>query len=165
MDNFPLQMILFGFADRIIEPFCYGCAGFLLTIRMARSVPTKLFFIALTILCFLWMDDIWIALGNRSAKMALASDNQTVTALFAEEPQVGQAEFDSGGQSGLWDNIGIDAWDVSSAVVFVPLAFYVGLLLTRRWRDEQARTEVHSPPPKHDRMPPPPPMRTGVWTA
>ena len=89
MDNFPLQMLLFGLADRFMEPFCYGCAGFVLSYRLARTLPARLVTIVLTIICFLWMDDIWPALGSRSAQMAMASENRTVANMFAERQQVG----------------------------------------------------------------------------
>jgi hypothetical protein len=145
MDNFPLQMFLFGVADLMMEPFCYGCAGFVLTYRVARSIPAKLLFIVLTALCFLWMDDIWPALGTRSARMAMASENQTVADMFADRQQVGRAEFNTGGRSGLWDIFNLDAWDVGSAVVFVPLGFWLGSVFTRRRRDE--REPMHKPPP------------------
>ncbi len=71
------------------------------------------------------MDDIWPALGSRSARMAMASENPTVAEMFAERQEVGRAEFNSGERSGLWDIFKFDAWDVGSAVVFVPLGFCV----------------------------------------
>jgi len=159
MDNFPLQMLLFGFADRIVEPFCYGCAGFVLTYRVARSLPAKILFIGLAILCFLWMDDIWPALGSRSARMAMASENPTVAEIFAEGRQVGWAEFNSGERSGLWDVFKLDAWDIGSALLFVPLGFYVGIILTRRQRNDFLPTQITPPlPPGSGSKPPPPPI-------
>jgi len=158
MDNFPLQMLLFGIADRFMEPFCYGCAGFVLSYRLARTIPARLVAIGLTILCFLWMDDIWLALGNRSARMAMASENPTVANMFAERQQVGRAEFNSGERSGLWDIVKLDAWDVGSAVAFVPLAFFIGGKITRRRRPEDRHTQVPPPPPGSGSRPPPPPV-------
>lgn len=158
MDNFPLQMLLFGFADRFMEPFCYGCAGFVLSYRLARALPARLFAIALTILCFLWMDDIWPALWNRTAQMAMASENRTVADMFAERQQVGRAEFKSGEQSGLWDILKLDVWDVGSAIAFVPLAFFIGGKITRQvWREER-RTQFPPPPPGRGSRPPLPPV-------
>jgi hypothetical protein len=158
MDNFPLQMLLFGLADRFMEPFCYGCAGFVLSYRLARTLTARFVAIVLTILCFLWMDDIWPALGSRSAQMAMASENRTVANMFAERQQVGRAEFDSGERSGLWDIFKLDAWDVGSAVAFVPLAFFIGGKITRRRRREERHTQVPPPPPGSGSTPPPPPV-------
>ncbi len=42
MDNFPLQLLLFGIVDQFVEPFCYGCAGFVLSYRLAQTVPARL---------------------------------------------------------------------------------------------------------------------------
>lgn len=158
MDNFPLQMLLFGLVDRFMEPFCYGCAGFVLSYRLARTFPSKLVAIGLTVLCFLWMDDVWPALGSRSAQMAMASENRTVADMFAERQQVGCAEFNSGERSGLWDIFKLDAWDVGSAVLFVPLAFFVGVKLTRRRRPEDRYAQVPPPPPVSGSRAPPPPV-------
>ena len=159
MEDFPLQLALFGVADRIVEPFCYGCAGFVLSNQIARSVFTKLLFISLTILCFLWMDDIWPALANRSAEIAIASGNPTVAELFSESQQIGQAQFNSGGRSGLWDIYNLDLWDVGSAVVFVPFGFYAALALTRRRRDALGPPQYPPPPPGlNTSRPPPPPV-------
>lgn len=159
MENFPLQLILFGFANRIVEPFCYGCAGFVLSYRLARTVPAKLFFISLTILFFLWMDDIWLGLSSRSARLAMASENSTVAEAFADRQLelVGRAEYDTGGRTGLWDIVQLDAWDIGSAVMFVPLAFYVGLRLTRRRLDEHTAVQNPPSPPGSGSQPPPPP--------
>jgi hypothetical protein len=132
MDNFPLQMFLFGLTNLVVEPFCYGCAGFILTYRIAHSVSARLLFIALTIFCFLWMDDIWPAIGSRSASVAFASENLTIAEVFATKQQVGRAEFNSGGRSGLWDIFKLDMLDIGSAVVFVSLGFFIGFRLTRR---------------------------------
>lgn len=158
MDNFPLQMLLFGLADRFVEPFCYGCAGFVLSYRLARTIPARFVAISLTILCFLWMDDIWPALGRRSARMAIASENPTVADMLSQGQQVGRAEFNSGELSGLWDIFKLDAWDIGSAVVSVPLAFFVGVRLTRRRRLENRHAEIPPPPPGCGSRPPPPPV-------
>ena len=136
MDTIPLQMMLFGLVDRMIEPFCYGCAGFILSYRIARSAFSKLIFIGITIMCFLWMDDIWPAIGSRTAKMAMASENRTVAKMLEGRQPLGRAEFNSGGQSDLWDVFKLDAWDIGSAIVFVPLAFFIGGMLTNQKQNE-----------------------------
>ena len=152
-------------ADRIVEPFCYGCAGFVLSYRVARSIPAKLLFIGITILCFLWMDDIWPAIGSRSARMAMASENHTVADMFAERQQVGLAQFDSGERSGLWDIFKLDAWDIGSAVVFVSLGFFLGVALTRRRKKPlYPQRQKPPPPPGTGRSRPPPPPDGEVQT-
>ncbi|RKY08144.1 MAG: hypothetical protein DRP66_05220 [Planctomycetota bacterium] len=148
MDNFPLQMMLFGLADTFLEPFCYGCAGYLLSYRFTKTVRAKVFAIGIMIFVFLWMDDIWPAIGNKSAKLALASGNADIVAMFADEQQLGQAEFATGESSGVWDIFDLDAWDVIAPAIFVPLAFQAGLVLTRRrWHEVWTQTATPPPPP------------------
>ncbi len=72
MDNVPLQLILFGLVDRVLEPFCYGCAGYLLSYRFSKSISGKIAAMLLTSLLFLWMDAVWPAIGFRSASLAMA---------------------------------------------------------------------------------------------
>lgn len=158
MENIPLQWCLFGLADQIAEPFCYGCAGFVLTYRVGRSLPARLIFIAMTILCFLWMDDIWPAIGSRSAKMAMSSEDPTVAYLFSERQQLGHAEFNSGRRSGLWDIFKLDTGDIGSAIVFIPLAFYIGRRLTSHQLHEITAAHLPPPPPGRGSRPPPPPI-------
>lgn len=156
MDTFPLQALLFGMAEQIVEPFCCGCAGFVLSYRVARSIPAKLFFVVIAILCFIWMDDIWPGIGTRAAKMAMASENRTIEEMFDDRQQVGRAEFDSGERSGLWNIFELDAWDIGSAIVFVPLGFFLGVALTRRRRNEPSPQRGNPPsPPGMGRNQPP----------
>lgn len=157
MHDFPLQMILFGLADRFLEPFCYGCAGFVMSYRFSRTVPAKILAIIISALFFLWMDDIWPAIGNRSAKMGMASGNREVAEMFQAKRQLGQAEYTTGERSGLWDIFDLDIWDVGSAILFVPLAFQIGLLLTRRRWDELPLQRAVPPPLPVSRVVPPPP--------
>jgi hypothetical protein len=161
MDDFPLQMVLFGLADRCLEPFCYGCAGFVISYRFSKTVPAKILAIVITALFFLWMDDIWPAIGSRAAKMGIASGNRAVAEMFQDKRRLGQAEYSTGEQSGLWDIFDLDAWDVGSAALFVPLAFQLGLFFTRRrWNEFPLQTVVPPPPPPVSRFAPPPPPQT-----
>jgi|GEM_PF-1777760 len=147
MDDFPLQTLLFGLADRIMEPFCYGCAGYILTCRISQSRSARLVFMALAVALFLWMDDIWPAIATRAARMAIASDNRAIAEMYADRQQVGHAELNSGTQSGLWDIFKLGAWDIGSAIIFVPLGFGIAGMLTRPKRD--ARESPRKPPPLH----------------
>jgi hypothetical protein len=158
MDDFPLQMILFGLADLFLEPFCYGCAGFLISYRISKTVPAKVLVIVFTAVFFLWMDDIWPAIGSRSAKMGMASGNREVAEMFQDKRRLGQAEYMTGERSGLWDIFELDAWDLGSAILFVPLAFQIGILVTgRRWNELPLQTAGPPPPP-----PPPPPLASSL---
>lgn len=160
MDNFPIQMALFGLADMLIEPFCYGCAAFVVTYRFSRTIPAKILVIAVASLFFLWMDDIWPAIGNRSARIGWAAGNQELAELFQGSRRLGEAEYSTGESSGLWDIFDMDLWDVGSAIVFVGLGFQVGLLLARRRWDELASEFAAPIPPRLNRNLPPPPPRS-----
>ncbi len=175
METFPVQLALFGFVDRFLEPFCYGCAGFLISYRFSRSVPAKVLAMLTTAVFFLWMDDIWPAIGFRSAKVGIASGNRAFAEMLEGNSQLGQANFSTGEHTGLWGAFNLDAWDVASAALFVPLAFQVGLLLTRRRWDELSihgggppplpptsgrAPSTPQPPVARGSAPPPPPFST-----
>lgn len=160
MESFPLQLFLFGLVDRIAEPFCYGCGGFILGYRVTRSLTSKLVVIGIAVLSFLWMDDIWPAIVFRSASLAVASENRDVAEMFNEYEAVGRAEFRSGKKSGLWNIYRLSVWDIGSAFLFVPLGFYLGLVLTKRnWNEGTSRSRPPPTPPaiRNTLTPPPPP--------
>ena len=136
MDQFPLHLAIFGLADRFFEPFCYGCAGFLLSFRISRSILSKVVALATTVLVFLWMDDIWPGIATRKANIGAALGTYGTTPLVEGGRLLGQAEFYTGEVSGLWDVFVFSAWDLGSALFFIPLAFFLGLNITgRRWNE------------------------------
>lgn len=159
MDNYPVQLVLFGLANQSFEPFCCGCAGFVISYRYSRTVINKIFAIAITVIAFLWMDDVWPAIGMRGAKMGIASSNPNVAEVFSGNKQLGVAEYSSGERSGLWDVFTVGVWDVVSAVLFVTLAFWAGIAVTRRrWNESSSGVSVPPPPPLSLPPPPMPPL-------
>jgi len=78
------------------------------------------------------MDDIWPALGNRSARIGMASANQEFSQLFSEQPSLGQAQYNTGEKSNLFEIFKIDFWDLASPCIFIPLAYFLGLKITKR---------------------------------
>lgn len=160
MSDLPIHIFLFGLVDLIVEPFCYGCAVFILTFRFSRSFPAKLIAIFCGILFFLWMDDIWPNLGFQQAKMGVAAGNPTVAEMFSGNPSLGSAQFHSGQKSNLFNIFHLGAKDILSAGVFVPLGFVIGMLMTRRkWHEVPSSTIGAIPPPLPSTLsqPPPPP--------
>lgn len=157
MDTFPLHMILFGLAVLVLEPFCYGCAGFILSYRLTMSIHAKLIVIGITVVCFLWMDDIWPALGNRSVRIGVASTNQEFSQLLSEQPSLGQAQYNTGEKANLFEIFKIDFWDLASPCIFIPLAYFLGLKITKRKWDE-SDISLSKPPiiSANLNIPPPP---------
>jgi len=156
----PLQLILFGIVDLFVEPFSYGCAAFLLTFRFSQPLITKLIIISCGILFFLWMDDIWPNLGFREAEMGMASGDPAIAELFAGSPSLGSAQFNSGQRTGLFQLFNLGAKDIISATLFVPLGFWIGMLITKRkWTQPRPQPAVSIPPqlPTAPSKPPPPP--------
>jgi hypothetical protein len=157
MDNYPVHLFLFGLFDSAIEPFCYGCAGFILSYRVSRTLISKVAMIGLTVFAFVLMDDIWPAVASRSAQMGTASANNAVTKMLGENRSLGKAEYHTGASSGLWDIYNLGARDIGSAVLFVPLAFLIGLRLTDRAWKESERIHPSPPGPPRSSVPPAPP--------
>lgn len=160
MSELPIHILLFGLVDRMVEPFSYGCAVFILTLRLSRSCITKLIAIFCGILFFLWMDDIWPNLAFQQAKIGMAAGNPTVAEMFSGNPSLGDAQFHSGQKSNLVNFYYLRAEDILSASVFVPLGFVVGMLMTRRkWNEVPSSTTGTIPPPLPSTisLPPPPP--------
>lgn len=161
MDGVPFQLILFGLADRFLDPFFYGCTGYLLTYRCSKSISAKVATIVISSLAFLWMDDVWPAIATRSAKLAVASGDPDVAAMFADNERLGDAEFTTGQQSDLWDVYELDWADIMSAALFVPLGFQIGLIVTnRRWKETNFAKSLPPPPPGQYSLScrPPPPL-------
>lgn len=138
MDNIPLNLIAFGFVDRFLEPFCYGCAAYVVSFRLTKSSFAKIIAIVAGILIFLWMDDIWPKLGFQQGHVGIASDNPDVANLFAAttRQELGTARFNTGESSGLFGLYNLNYMDILSAILFVPLGFLMGLKLSRRKWDE-----------------------------
>ncbi len=145
MDDFPVQFALFGLADMIIEPFCYGAAVFILSYRISRKFTLKLLYIVIAITLFLWIDDIWPSLASRHARIGVASANQEFSQLFSEQHLLGQAQYYTGEESGLFEIFRINFLELGLACLCVPLAFFLGLKITnRRWNESNAFS--HKPP-------------------
>lgn len=157
----PLQIILFGAANLFIEPLYHGCAAFLLTYRFSQSLIAKLIIISFGILFFLWIDDIWPNLAFRQAEMGIASGNQAVSDISYDSPLVGSAQFNNGRKTGLFQLGNLGAKDVISATLFVPLGFWIGMLITKRkWIQPKPQVVASLPPqlPTTPSKPPPPPQ-------
>jgi hypothetical protein len=161
MSNLPIHIFLFGLVNLIVEPFCYGCAAFIMTFRFSRSFITKVVAIFCGILFFLWMDDIWPNLGFQQAKMGVAAGNPTVAEIFSGNPSLGNAQFHSGQKSNLFNIFHLGAKDILSACVFVPLGFVIAMLMTRRkWHEVASCTIGANPQPLTYTLSPPPPPPT-----
>jgi len=159
MNDLPLQLILFGIVDLFIEPFTYGCAAFLLSYRFSQAFIVKIIIISSGILFFLWMDDIWPNLGFRQAEMGMASGDPAVAELLAGNPSLGSAQFNSGHRTGLFQLFDLGAKDIISASFFVPLGFWIGMLMTqRKWTEPKAQPTVSIPPPLPTASSTPPPL-------
>ena len=149
MHDLPIQLFLFGLVDRILEPFCYGCAVFVVTYHLNRSLTVKLAAMLCGIVIFLWMDDIWPNLAFQEASMAMASENEIVAEAFSENPSLGTAEFNSGQETTLFNMFHLRATDIFSAGVFVPFGFVLGMLMTgRRWQEVPSPTQSAAYIPK-----------------
>lgn len=136
MEQFPLHLAIFGLADRVFEPFCYGCAGFLLSFRISRTILSKVTALVVTAFAFLWMDDIWPGIAAREANLGAALSSYGTNPLVEGGRLIGQAEFSTGEVAGLWEVFVFSAWDLGSALIFVSLAFFLGLKITgRRWNE------------------------------
>ncbi len=142
MTELPLNFIAFGFVDRIIEPFCYGSAAFLLSYRISITPIKKIVAIIIGILCFLWMDDIWLNISLADGTTGFAFENQNLSELFGSAEKVGDAQFDSGESSGLYSMLHLNAWDVGSGILLIPFAYLLGLKITRRRWDESSSREI-----------------------
>ena len=142
MSDLPLNFIAFGFVDRIIEPFCYGSAAFLLSYRISITPIKKMVAIIIGILCFLWMDDIWLNISLADGSTGIAFENQYLSDLFGSQEKVGEAQFDSGESSGLYSFLKLTAWDVGSGILLIPFAYLLGLKITRRRWDESSSLEI-----------------------
>jgi uncharacterized RDD family membrane protein YckC len=142
MSDLPLNFIAFGFVDRIIEPFCYGSAAFLLSYRISITPFKKMVAIIIGILCFLWMDDIWLNISLADGTTGFAFENQNLSELFGSAEKVGDAQFDSGERSGLYSMLHLNVWDVGSGILLIPFAYLLGLKITRRRWDESSSHEI-----------------------
>lgn len=162
MSDLPIHIFLFGLVNLIVEPFCYGCAAFILTYRFSRPFITKMTVMFIGILIFLWMDDIWPTLGFRQAKIGMAAGNPAVAELFSGNPSLGSAQFNGGQKTNLFHFFHLGAKDILSAAVFVPLGFVIGMLMTRRkWNEVASPSTGGIPPPlpaPFSSPPPPPPQ-------
>lgn len=149
MHDLPIQLFWFGLVDRFLEPFCYGCAIFVVTYHLNRSLTVKLVAMLCGIVIFLWMDDMWPNLAFQEASMGWASENEFVAEALSENQSLGTAEFNSGQESGLFNIFDLRAADIFSAVVFVPLGFVIGMLMTgRRWHEVPSPTQSAAYIPK-----------------
>ena len=149
MHDLPIQLFLFGLVDRILEPFCYGCAVFVVSYHLNRSLTVKLVAMLCGIVIFLWMDDIWPNLAFQEASMGMASENEFVAEAFSENPSLGTAQFNSGQETSLFNMFHLRAADIFSAGVFVPLGFLIGMLMTgRRWHEVPSPTRSAAYIPK-----------------
>lgn len=143
MNDYPLQFLAFALIDRVVEPFSYGCATFVLSYPLTRTTSAKVLAIGIGVLAFLWMDDVWPKLAFDQAQMGLASADPALADVISDEPEVGDARFHTGDRSPLFAVSGPTASDVASALLFVPAGFLLGLLVTRRGRSETGQYGVH----------------------
>jgi len=149
MQDLPIQLFFFGLVDLILEPFCYGCAVFVVSYHLNRSLTVKLVAMLCGIVIFLWMDDIWPNLAFQEASMGMASENEFVAEAFSENPSLGTAQFNSGQETSLFNMFHLRAADIFSAGVFVPLGFLIGMLMTgRRWHEVPSPTRSAAYIPK-----------------
>ena len=158
MGDFPWGMMAYGFADTFIEPFCYGCAAFILFSRICKVPLLKVLAIACGVLAFLWMDDIWFRLVSNQAQMAWSSGDENTLrwmSYVGSTENLGTANFNSGEQSELRSIWKISSNDILSALFFVPLGYWVGILVTRRtWNElkDHSIAESNSVPLKQSRL-------------
>ena len=156
MNDSPIQLFLFGLVDLILEPFCYGCAVFVVTYHLTRSLTVKLVAMLCGILIFIWMDDIWPNLAFQEARMGIASEHPSVAEIFSENPSLGSVQFHSGQETSLFNIFHLRAADIFSAGVFVPLGFVIGMLMTgRQWHEVPSPTTSATPPPIPSKSSPP----------
>lgn len=125
MDKLPVHIIAFGLFDRFWEPFCYGCATFILSYRWTRSKLSKVIAIMVGVLLFLWMDDIWPGIGFHQGQFGLAAGNpeaeKWLNMIMGQE--VGTAKFTTGESSGLFGIPQLSISDILSGLYFVTFGF------------------------------------------
>jgi hypothetical protein len=102
MDSVPLSLALYGLLDSILEPFTYGCAGYVISYRLTSAISGKIGAIVVTAIVFLAMDNIWPGVAMESAQMGMAAADEIVGNWIAEGEKIGTVEFDTGEKSGLW---------------------------------------------------------------
>ena len=124
MSDLPWNIITYAFADRFIEPFCYGCATYLVFYRFTRRPSMKIFAVILGVLVFLVMDDIWGRVVGQQTQLAFSFGDSSLSARTGE--QVGVADYDSGTRSGLYSLFKISIRNLVSAILFVPFGFFIG---------------------------------------
>ncbi len=132
MDNFPAQLMLYGFISMLLEPFTFGFAGFVLSYRFSRHLMIKIVVVAITVLLFLLIDEVWPAWANQSSGIGVAISNEEFNELLAGEQTIGEAQFDSGEESGLYAIFNLSTMDYATSISSVLAAYHIGLVLTRR---------------------------------